>query len=825
MINREITQSYRMNIKHCFLICCALAAVSCASDVATGEQDGARTGRPEEAADANSVKGWIRIKLSEENPLQLRTGSFTRGQLDSGDPALDALAAELGASEIRRVFGDGGKFAERRRRYGLHLWYDVRFDEEVPVSRACEEFSSLDGVRYVEPIYVKKSMAEATLPADAVYGGPIAVKDEMPFDDPMLPSQWHYHSDGSIRGCRTGSDMNLFEGWKTSAGDPAVVVAVTDSGVQFDHEDLQANMWVNEAELNGSPGIDDDGNGYIDDIYGWNYETMSGTIVPEKHGTHVAGTVAAVNNNGIGVCGVAGGSGNGDGARIMSLQIFMNEKSEGDNDADAYAYAADNGAVISQNSWTWTGVSQLPKSYSDAFDYFIENAGTDENGNQTGPMRGGIIICAAGNSGGPVEYPAADPRTFCVTAMGSEFNLEPYSNRGLTADIMAPGGVRDDYVMLQRRVLSTSVDNGYDSMYGTSMAAPHVAGMAALIVAHYGVGKEGFTPADCREILLRSYKPMGGLVEERYLDQIGVGMLDAGAAFVEDPGRSPEMITFPKAAAEGNIIKMSWIVPADANGNAVARFKVECYPVKGGTVVEETFRNFYQPGSRAEYAITGQYNTGYEINVSCIDRFGNVSAPVGFSVMVGDFDNRPPQRTSERLADVTMPDTSQESVTRLNLSQYFTDPDAEYGDILSYTAISSKAGVVGVEVEEDVLSLIPLAAGTSLITITASDIAGESVSTTMYATVVGGGEPVGTAGISVYPNPVEQELNIRLASVTQDDKVDITVYDAGARKVLTTSAAITANGCKLDVGRLAPGAYTLIAKYRGEVLHASFLKR
>src|SRR5699024_6788020 len=91
---------------------------------------------------------------------------------------------------------------------------------------------------------------------------------------------------------------------------------------QWDHPDLAANMWVNEAELYGSKGVDDDGNGYVDDVYGYDFGNCTGTIVGEDHGTHIAGTIAAVNNNGTGVCGIAGGTGNGAGVRIMSVQFY-----------------------------------------------------------------------------------------------------------------------------------------------------------------------------------------------------------------------------------------------------------------------------------------------------------------------------------------------------------------------------------------------------------------------------------------------------------------------------------------------------------------------
>ena len=394
------------------------------------------------------------------------------------------------------------------------------------------------------------------VPADAFYEPPVAMEGEgqLPFDDPMLAQQWHYHNDGSVNLAKAGADMNLFEGWKTTAGSREVIVAVTDAGVQYDHPDLAANMWVNEAELNGTPGVDDDGNGYVDDVYGWNFVRGNATIVGEDHGTHVAGTVAAVNNNGIGVCGVAGGTGHDDGARIMALQIFEGNESVGDTDAESFVYAADNGAVISQNSWTWTRLSALPRAYSVAFDYFIENAGMDDsdgdgvNDVQTGPMRGGIIICAAGNSGGRVEFPAADPRTVTVTAMGADYTLEAYSNRGPEADIMAPGGVKA--ANYKRKVWSTVAGSDYDAMYGTSMACPHVSGLAALIVAAYG--GEGFTAEQCREILLRSYRPVGGLAADADLDVLGVGLLDAGAAFVADPQTPPAAAELGAVEVTGN---------------------------------------------------------------------------------------------------------------------------------------------------------------------------------------------------------------------------------------------------------------------------------
>lgn len=792
-------------------------------------------GEPEKGdrvyADGDDViRGWIRIRLSEEGPGALRTGQFTRGEAATGDGGIDEVAAALGATEVRRVFRDGGRFAERRRRYGLHLWYDIRFDEEIPVSRAGAEFAALPGVAYAEPVYRIQRLDAAAIPAEALYEPPMPAAEEVqwPFDDPMLSQQWHYYNDGTISGTAAGADMNLFEGWKTTAGSPAVIVAVTDSGVQFDHEDLAANMWVNEAELNGTEGVDDDGNGYVDDLYGWNYVRNSGTIVPEDHGTHVAGTIAAVNGNGTGVCGVAGGTGNGDGARIMSMQIFEGDESVGDTNAECFVYAADNGAVISQNSWTWTRLSSLPRAYDVAFDYFIENAGMDDsdgdgvNDRQTGPMKGGIIICAAGNSGGRVEYPAADARCVAVTAMGATFKLEAYSNRGAEADIMAPGGVKA--ANSKRRVWSTVADNDYAAMYGTSMACPHVSGVAALIIAEYG--QEGFTAEQSREILLRAYRPVGGLADDdAELGVLGVGLLDAGAAFVTDPQSQPGVVEFGSMQVSGNTVSVPWRVPADGNGNAVAQFVVEYAPKEGGgTPGGGTVANRYDVGQTMVYTFEGLYNTDYEINVRSIDRFGNSSEAVSGSVSIGNFENRPPERTSERMADVSMPDTAETSIVSITLTPYFTDPDLEYGDELSYSATSVNENIVGAEVEGEVLRLIPRAKGTSLVTVTASDLAGATVNTSIYATVVGGTGPSGDDGaVAISPNPAADRLNLRLGDM--EGEAAVRIYDGAARLVMDVREEIVGGSVELDVSRLSPGAYSLVAEGDGRTVRGTFVKR
>ena len=788
--------------------------------------------------DEGVLKGWVRIKLRDDAQA-LRVGTFTRGAMESGDPELDRIAASLGATEVRRVFHEGGRFAERRRKFGLHLWYDVKFDDTLPVSRAQAELGSLSAVAHVQPVYtIRMFDAGNTLPEEAVYV-PAQRRAERagagPFDDPGLPKQWHYNNDGSGTKWVEGSDINLFEAWEVTAGDPSVIVAVTDHGVEYDHPDLAGNMWVNEAELNGTPGVDDDNNGYVDDIYGWNVILDSGTINPGTHGTHVAGTVAAVNNNGIGVCGVAGGTGNGDGARIMSLAIFDSTSANAGSYPDAYAYAADNGAVISQNSWGYTSGVAMPQDVSDALDYFIANAGVDENGNQTGPMKGGLLVFAAGNEGTPsARMPAADPRTLCVTAMCSDYTRPNYANYSDDVDIFAPGGAdgNDRNYSDADRVYSTDLDGGYSYKWGTSMACPHVSGIAALVIAHYGVGHPGFTVEECREILLRSYRSVSEYMEPKYDGKLGVGLADAGMIFLEDAGTAPGTVSAPAARAMGRELELAWTVPADGNGLPVAEFRLT-YTGRGigktegkapDTSGEVVLRNDTAVAETATYIWTGQYNTEYRFEVSGIDRFGHESEKVSFSHSTGDYENGKP-RTQQDFAPVEFENVGEAYALSFDLSEYFTDPNFGDGDMLSYSLINRNEDIVDAAVQEGRLVLLPVGKGTGRVTVTATDLDGEGVQSVLTVTVLNGPEPAAPAeGLRLSPNPAGDELGI--AAGVRDAEVEVTVYDAAARRVIVGTVALDSRGYgTLNVSALAPGTYTLVLEAPGLSENGSFVKR
>ncbi|MBP3547595.1 MAG: S8 family serine peptidase [Alistipes sp.] len=390
----------------------------------------------------------------------------------------------------------------------MSRWQLVRFDKSLDLRATAERIAQNEMVEVVE----------FDLPVERVIGQKVAMpatKPEptrsvtMPFDDPELPWQWHYYNDGSVGDdCVAGADINLLEAWKYTAGDNRVVVAVMDGGIMVDHPDLKDNMWVNSAELNGLQGIDDDGNGYVDDIHGYNFVYDSGNVTADDHGTHVAGTISAVNNNGYAVCGVAGGTGKGDGVRLMSIQIFDGE--EGCYNymlARGFMYAADNGAVLINNSWGYEpGGYQSDDEFErwdsvlkDAIDYFEDNARLE------GVMDGGLAIFAAGNEFYPeATYPGAYHKYTCVTAMSPDYTAAYYTNYGPGCNISAPGG--DANYGTIYCISSTSVDLtwGYEYMQGTSMATPHVTGCAALALSY--ALKQGYTltPEELRNLILTS---------------------------------------------------------------------------------------------------------------------------------------------------------------------------------------------------------------------------------------------------------------------------------------------------------------------------------
>lgn len=492
------------------------------------------------------VPRLLQIKLKESDVAKVQASRLSvsgDSVVSIGIQRLDVLNQQFGVSKMRRVFPYAGKYEEKYRKYGLHLWYELVLDEGVDPVLAVDFYKSTGAIEDAEPVYkvvritgLSNSLDIDTSTYTTYQASSSGISRSATVNDPTISKQWHYHNDGSIAGSLAGVDIGLFDAWDVTMGASNIIVAVLDGGVDYAHTDLAANMWKNTAEIPGN-GIDDDDNGYIDDIYGYDFYEDTEVITADKHGTHVAGTIAAVSNNGIGVAGVAGGSGSGDGVRIMSCQIFEANGPNGATSADihrAFLYAANNGAVICQNSWGYDTPGYQSALDLDAIRYFINEAGTDENGNPRSgtPMVGGIVIFAAGNNANKIGYtptnkyyPQAYDEVVAVSAIGPNGRRAVYANYGDWVDITAPGG---HYPAAQnQQIYSTIPGNGYGYDAGTSMACPHVSGVAALILAKYG--SSTYTPDMLRNRLLASARSLEEL-EPTYAPQMGTGLLDALSA-------------------------------------------------------------------------------------------------------------------------------------------------------------------------------------------------------------------------------------------------------------------------------------------------------
>jgi len=262
--------------------------------------------------------------------------------------------------------------------------------------------------------------------------------------------------------------------WASTLGDSSVVVAVIDTGIDLDHPDLVNNLWTNTDEIPGN-GVDDDNNGFIDDIHGWDFVNNDGNPDDDNnHGTHVAGTIAASANS-IGVVGVA------PGVQVMGLK-FLNSSGSGmtSHALQSLQYAIDNGALISNNSWGGGG-------FSSAMETLLTQAETVNH----------LFVAAAGNSSNNIDtsptYPAAyqNANVISVASIQSDGSRSGFSNYGTTnVDVAAPGsGIR-----------STISGGGYASFNGTSMASPHVAGIAALMRSL----EPNVSTADIKRILIET---------------------------------------------------------------------------------------------------------------------------------------------------------------------------------------------------------------------------------------------------------------------------------------------------------------------------------
>lgn len=474
-------------------------------------------------ADAGKLLLYVNDDAVEAFEAAAGAGETTR----SGLSDVDEVLYNIGVTSVERLFVFDKRHEANLRAEGMHRWYVVRFDEEQNLDDAAISLAGLADIDRVEfCLKVKKCDWSEPRIVDLDDVADITRAVEYQFNDPRLSLQWHYINTGDpniSRRAVAGADINVAPAWKLETGNRDVVVAVVDEGVDYTHEDLAANMWVNEAEKNGQKDSDDDDNGYKDDIYGFNFHTP-GPITWNRpkdtgHGTHVAGTVSAVNNNGLGVCGVAGGSGKNDGVRIMSCQIFSNDTSAGiDATARAIQYAANNGACILQCSWGTDAMTPGLASDSD----FERNAAAEHQAliyfaryaKSCPALDGGLIVFAAGNDAKPQSgYPAAYNNIISVTSVSPDGMPAWYTNYGLGCNIAAPGGdAYEDRSTGRCSILSTLPNGKYGYMDGTSMACPHVSGIAALGLSYALKLGKTFSVDEYKALLLTSVNDINSLL-------------------------------------------------------------------------------------------------------------------------------------------------------------------------------------------------------------------------------------------------------------------------------------------------------------------------
>ncbi len=531
--------------------------------------------QPENGELVKPIAGELMVKFSPEVAGILeKSGVGLRTR--AGVPTVDEVLDLVGGYELERVFPVNPKKEAETRAAGLHQWYLVKFSDEHTPEQVAERLSKLGEVQKTG--FNRRIMRAYKTGTKAVPFNAKAVPTatSYPYNDPLMPIQWDIINrgnlfpgiDGTKNKAVVGADVQAEEAWKMSTGDPSIVVAVLDEGVFLEHPDLKNSLWVNEDEIWRSR-EDNDGNGYAGDRHGYNFVKQTGVISWDDindsgHASHVAGVIAAQNNNGIGMGSIAGGTPGNPGVRIMSCQIFLGElMSDSYSAIQAIKYATDNGATVLQCSWgyvsgmanaydwgssgfpdeeTWAENCPLEK---EVLDYFIHRAGSPN-----GPIEGGIAVFAAGNEYAPMAgFPGAASECISVAATAADFTPAIYTNYGPGTTISAPGGDQNYYYEYigQNDVFGGELklgelgcilsclpyhvsESGYGYMEGTSMACPHVSGVVALGLSYAAQLKRHFTVDEFRELLYSSTTPLDSYMTGRkdyYRYAVDVGMNQA----------------------------------------------------------------------------------------------------------------------------------------------------------------------------------------------------------------------------------------------------------------------------------------------------------
>lgn len=425
---------------------------------------------------SRTVVGPASAAAQQESSLQDST-SNNRPQKKIQD-VKKALKQEHKKDEVLVRFAP-----DQNRKYPDKEKQKQKLSQILPKSSIIKQFTSVPGLNTVKlppNISVQDALLLLNARQDVLYVHPNyrVYADGLP-NDTRFGELWGLHNTGQSDGT-SDADIDAPEAWDISMGSESVVVAVIDTGVDYNHEDLAANMWTNLAEKNGTPGVDDDQNGFIDDIYGYDFCNYDPNPMDDHyHGTHCAGTIAAVGNNGKGVTGVCWN------VKIMALK-FLDAGGSGwtDDAVECVEYATLMGAKVMSNSWGGGAYAQALKDAIDAAGAagiaFVAAAGNDGVSNDTYP-----------------HYPSSytSDNLIAVLATDRYDNRSSFSNYGLVSvDLGAPGS----------SILSCQPGNRYQFLNGTSMATPHVSGACAMLWS----ANPSLTVSEVKDILLNTADPL-----------------------------------------------------------------------------------------------------------------------------------------------------------------------------------------------------------------------------------------------------------------------------------------------------------------------------
>lgn len=727
----------------------------------------------------------------EEDMVHQVEAALEEGPMVTKSQGFNSVLEQMDVVSMERLFPDAGEFEARQREAGLHKWYVVRYKGSMPATKAKNSLADIPGVQIVE-IPPKASINSVAF-----------------FDDPYENLQWHYHNDASISGAVAGADINVVPVWNSiTTGDPNVVVAVVDKGIDYLHNDLL---------------------GRVDLANSFNFIDNSSTIVPGDHGTHVAGTIAAINNNGIGVSGIAGGNAAAgkEGSTLLSLQIFSADGKGNNTGERAIVWAANHGAVICNNSWGYNywdedhtvydaewakqqyefysqpNTGQYKSSLKDAVDYFNKNAGMDKDGKQVGPMAGGVVFFSAGNDSNEYGVPAVYEGIISVGSIGPGGRIASYSCYGDWVDIAAPGG--DSRI---QKVYSTYPDNKYGYMQGTSMACPHASGVAALVVA--ACGGMGFTRAQLIDKLLN------GTSTKIDLKGFKIGpLIDAWNAVNYGDTTPPDAVSTLSVSAQSNNVKASWKVTGHEGIPAVG-FQLQ-YSTNKASLEASTFADLKEGvmsenfavstekiGDTVEYTVSGlAFETDYYFRIFAYNSpVVHSAASAILSVKTGS--NNAPVITPEgEIANLRIKATETRSI-----SFTVSDPDG-HAFTVTHTpgsnAESWREGSGGSYVLQ--IEGTKASPGSYSSRIVATDVFGATAEVTVTYTILENHSPRLSKNFeNIILNKKGDSFSFVLSDYFTDEDGDNLTYSATSS---SSSLHVTANSGKLSGTALSDGLATI----------------